>query len=248
MSFELPASFGSRIDSLVSCLDRYESTVSASEKDEVQIEALNICCSLLGSLNLDQLQEALQKILRTLPREQAAEILRNSRLYGLFEIMEDELLQRAGIGFAARERVLALLSSVRYEAAHEAAHLEAKTIVASTAELRMWICKAKDDKLSTAEAAQDESEVNERHTRLVNTLGTVTWVINSVAGIAATASVLFLPVMSVAAVGASLVVGKVAESRKPKKAEREAPRAAPTGPLVPRPPKGLNLKPRGYKS
>jgi hypothetical protein len=247
MSFELPQGFGSRVDSLVYCLDRYNAAVSVSEKSNVQREALGICCALLASLKLDQLEETLQRILSTLPREEAAEILRNSRLYGLFEIMEDELLQRAGLGFSARERILGLLSSVRYEAAHEAAGLEPKTIVASTAELKMWICKASDDHLSDAEAARDESEVNERHTRLVNTLGTVAWVVNSAAGIAATASVLFLPVMSVAAVGASLVVGKVAESRKPKKVDPESPGHPSRGPFVPPPPKGLNLKPKGYK-
>jgi hypothetical protein len=242
MSLDLPASFGPRVNSLVHCLDRYESAVSASEKEGLQREALSICCNLLGSLDLDQLQDRLQGILATLPRDQAAKILEDTRLYDLFEVMEDELLHRAGIGFAARDRILAVLRSVRYEAAHEAAKLDAKEIVASTAELKMWICKAKDDKLSSAGSAQDESAVNERDTRLVNSLGTVTWVVNSAAAVAVAASLLFLPVMSGAAVGASLIVGKVAESRKPRKVDPEAPRATPTGPRVEPPPKGMRLK------
>jgi hypothetical protein len=247
MSLDLPASFGPRVNSLVHCLDQYESAVSASEKEGLQREALTICCNLLGSLDLNQLQDRLQGILTTLPRDQVAKILEDTRLYDLFEIMEDELLHRAGIGFAARDRILAVLRSVRYEAAQEAAKLDAKEIVASTAELKMWICKAKDDKLSGAGSAQDESAANERDTRLVNSLGTVAWVVNSAAVIAAAASVLLLPVMSTAAVGASLVVGKVAESRKAKKIEPQAPPATPTGRTVTPPPEGMRLKLPGFK-
>jgi hypothetical protein len=241
MSIELPAIFGSSVDSLVACIIRYEASVSETEKAGIQREALSTCCLLLSSLNLDQLYEAVRKVVSTMPRDQAAQILRDTRLYALFEIMEDELLQRAGIGFAARERILEVLSSVRYEAAEEATTLDAKAIVDGTAELRMWVCKAKDDILSSATAAEQDSAGNERHTKLVNSLGTVAWVVNSATAIAVTASVLALPVMSAAAVGASLVVGKVAESRKARKAEPEPPRTTPVGRRY-LPPPGFNPK------
>ena len=86
----------------------------------LQREALGLCCSLLQSVDLDELERELQRLLGAgdgSARQNASEILRRSDLYGLFEIMERELLRRVGLSFPAREGVLALLSSVRYEAA-----------------------------------------------------------------------------------------------------------------------------------
>lgn len=249
MSIELPASFAPRINELVACLDRYDDPArvrSDSELVHLQREALSLCCSLLQSLNLDQLQEALQRLFGTgdeSVRTQAAAILRTTDLYRLFEIMEDELLQRVGLNFAARERILALLSSVRYDAADQVTKLEPKAVVSSVAELRAWICNASSDELAKAEAAQEEAKMLERHTELVNGLGTFAIVVNAGAVFAAAASVLFLPVLSVAACAASAAAGAVAQRRKPGKSK---PSPGEGGPgivrVLPRPPKEGNWK------
>ena len=92
--------------------------LSDSERVNLQREALGRRRSLLQSVDLDQLERELQRLLgagdgsanRTHQRYS-----RRSDLYGLFEIMERELLRRVGLSFPAREGVLALLSSVRYE-------------------------------------------------------------------------------------------------------------------------------------
>jgi hypothetical protein len=223
VSIELPANFSQRINSLVGCLDRYDDparVLSDSERVNLQREALGLCCSLLGSVDLDQLQRDLQRLLGSgdeSARQNASEILRKSDLYGLFEIMERELLRRVGLSFPAREGVLALLSSVRYEAADEISKLEPKAVVESVAGLKMWICNASNDESAMAEADRDDGRTRERDTAIVNSLGTTAIVINAGAAFAAAASLLFLPTMSLAACAASAAAGAVAQRRKPGK-------------------------------
>jgi hypothetical protein len=245
MSIELPAAFGPRINQLVACLDRYDDpgrVLSNSERVNLQREAISLCCTLLTSLNLDQLQEQLQRLLNgDGARMQAAAILRASDLYRLFEIMEAELLERAGLNFAARERILALLSSVRYQAAEQVTNLDPKAVTTDVSELRAWTCQASSDELLKAESEQDEAKMHERHTALVHGLGTVAIVVNAGAAFATAASLLFLPVMSVAAFGASAAAGAVAHRQKARKPEA-SPGGRPGARILPRPPEGKNLK------
>jgi hypothetical protein len=223
VSIELPANFSQRINALVSCLDRYDDparVLSDSERVNLQREALGLCCSLLQSVDLGQLQQELQRLLGAgdrSARQNASEMLRRSDLYGLFEIMERELLRRVGLSFPARERVLALLSSVRYEAADQVSKLEPVAVVGSVAELRTWICNASNDESAMAEADRDDRRTHERDTAIVNGLGTTAIVINAGAAFAAAASLLFLPTMSLAACAASAAAGAVAQRRKPGK-------------------------------
>jgi hypothetical protein len=248
MTIELPASFAPRVNSLVACLDRYDDparALSDSERVNLQREALSLCCALLGSVNLDQLQETLQRLFAAGDeslRQQAAAILRTSDLYRLFEIMEGELLERVGLNFPTRERILALLSSVRYEAADQVTRLEPKEVVASIAELKTWICNASSDETAMAEAAQEDERMRERHTGLVNGLGTVAIVVNAGAVFAAAASVLFLPILSAGACAASAVAGAVAQRLKSGKSKPSPGAGGPGTLTVPRPPKGGKWK------
>jgi hypothetical protein len=248
MTIELPASFAPRLNNLVACLDRYDDparVLSDSERVNLQREALSLCCSLLQSVNLDQLQEALQRLFGTgddSARQQAAAILKTSDLYHLFEIMEGELLERVGLSFPTRERILALLSSVRYEAADQITQLEPKAVVLSTAELRTWVCDANSDELAKAEAAQEDAKMRERHSALVNGLGTFAIVVNAGAAFAAAASILFLPILSIGACAASAAAGAVAQRQKPGKAEPSPGAGGPGTLRVPRPPEGGKWK------
>lgn len=241
MSIELPAAFGQRINELIACLDRYDDpgrVLSDSERVNLQREALSLCCSLLGSLKLDHLQEQLQRLFSSDEvRAQAAAILRTSDLYRLFEIVETELLERAGLNFAARERILALLSSVRYEAADQVTKLDPKAVTADVSELKAWICQASSDELLKAESEQEEAKMRERDTALVNGLGTVAIVVNAGALFASAVSLLFLPVMSAAACVASAAAGAVAQRQKAGK-PKPSPGGHPGTRILPRPPPG----------
>jgi hypothetical protein len=103
-----------------------------------------------------------------------------------------------------------LLAVLRLEAADDVAKLEAAQLTGAIDELRRWVCEYRERWMEAAVSAGDRADRNEAHTRLVNSLGTATIVTNTAVGLAGAASVLFLPVISVAACAASAAVGGIA--------------------------------------
>jgi hypothetical protein len=226
MSIELPPTFGYRVSNLTLTLDRYEAEVSESNKQGLMREALAMSCAMLSDLDLHRLEEDLGALLGSpgsKTRADAADILRRTDLYAFFELVEEQILDRAGVTFPARERVLDLLSQFRLEAAKDVEDVAPHDLTKAVGELRSWVCEFKERYVEAATTADERNQRAEAYTRVVNTLGTATIVVNTAVGFAGAASILFLPVISVAACAASAALGGIAA--RIKSAEQK-----PTGP------------------
>jgi hypothetical protein len=228
MSIELPASFGYRVSNLVLRLDQYEAATSTAEREQLMREALTMACNAFADLDLKQLESDLATLLGppdSVARINAAAILRRTDLYDLFERMEEQMLDRAGFTFPARDRILQLLAVLRLEAAEDVAQVEAQQLTGAIDELRRWVCEYRERWVEAAVDAGDRADRNEAHTRLINSLGTATIVTNTAVGLAGVASVLFLPVISAAACAASAALGGIAVRMKARKPELAEPTA-----------------------
>ena len=229
MSIELPASFGYRVSNLVLRLDQYEVATSMAERQQLMREALGMACNAFADLDLKQIESDLASLLGppdSPVRADAAAILRRTDLYDLFERLEEQMLDRAGFTFPARERILQLLAVLRLEAAEDLASVQPQQLTGAIDELRRWVCEYRERWVEGAVDASARENRNEAHTRLINSLGTATIVTNTAVGLAGAASVLFLPVVSVAACAASAALGGIAARMKPRSTEPADPTSA----------------------
>jgi hypothetical protein len=220
MAFPLPSGFAKRVDDLDLYLREEAATPVKKDKDRLLRLALVTACALLDSVDDNSLEVTLKDLLSAPGaevRKLAKLTLQEDRAFEFFlERIENGLLEVTGIEERTRKRILVLLREVRSDAIQNLDNLRYVQIVRAFRELRTQVCELKNKEIAEADEFERSRQRDEAHTRIVNTFGTVSILVNAAAAFAAAGSLLFLPAVALAACAASAALGSVAQSRKPK--------------------------------
>lgn len=220
MAIELPSGFGRRVNDLDLYIREVQAAVDVSEKARLRRLALVTACDLLRSVDDRNLDHALREILDapgSQTRTDAKHLLEDRRAFNFFlHRIEDGLFEVAGLAPRTRARVLELLEPLSAEAAASIGSVRYQQLATSYRELCNEVCTLKTQVIDEDNELERSRQASAADTRIVNTLGAVALLVNAATGFAVAASLLFMPAVGMAACAASVAIGGVAQSLKPK--------------------------------